>query len=158
MTCQVPDVDEPVTEQRPPDAVLRIVNPVLRRVLQSSLGRRTPGLAVLRFTGRRTGRAYRVVAGWYRLDGQEFAVTPARWRANLDGGAPLTVTNRGFTRAGRGLLVTDPSKVVDAVQRLMDSGTSARALALAVADGHRLTEEDMVRTHKALVRFTPDPG
>jgi hypothetical protein len=150
-------VNEPVVEQRPPDAVLRIVNPVLRRVLQSSLGRRVPGLAVLQFTGRRSGRAYRVVAGWYRLDGQEFAVTPARWRANLEGGAPLTVTNRGRPRPGCGRLVTDPVVVTDAVQRLMDRGTSARALGLAVAAGHRLTEADMVKTHKALVRFTPDP-
>jgi hypothetical protein len=145
-----------VAERRPPDAVLHVVNPVLRRLLQSPIGRGLPGLGVLEFTGRRTGRRYRVVAGWHEVDGQEFVVTPAPWRANFAGGAPLAVTHRGRTRTGRGELVRDPAAVAEAVQRLLGQGTSARALGMAVASGHRFTVADVVATRKALVRFTPD--
>lgn len=148
---------DPVSERRPPDPVLRAINPAMRRVVGSPLGRALPRLALLEFSGRRTGRQYRVVTGWYRLDGQEFAVTPAHWRVNLATGAPLVVTNSGRTRSGVGLLVTDPDTVTSAVQRLLDTGTSPTALGLAVARGHRLTAADTARTRKALVQFTPDP-
>jgi hypothetical protein len=111
---------------------------------------------VLEFTGRRTGRAYRVVTGWHQVDGQEFAVTPAPWRANLEGGAPLAVTHRGRRRTGRGELVKEPAVVADAVQRLLRQGTSARALGMAIANGYQFTGDDVVRRRRALVRFTPD--
>lgn len=149
---------DPVVERRPPDSILRVVNPVLRRAVGSPLGRALPGLAVLEFSGSRTGRRYRVVTGWYRLDGQEFAVTPARWRVNFAAGAPLVVTNCGQARSGAGLLVTDPDVVTVTVQRLLDVGTSPTALGLAVARGHRLTSADTERTGKALVQFTPNSG
>jgi F420H(2)-dependent quinone reductase len=45
----------------------RVVNPVLRRVLRGRLGRRWGRhLAVLRYTGRRTGRAHELVCQYVR--------------------------------------------------------------------------------------------
>jgi hypothetical protein len=149
-------MQEPVVERHPPDVVVRMLNPVLRTILRSPLGRAIGSLAVLQFQGRRTDRTYHVVTGWYQVDGQEFAVTPSVWRINLKGGAPLSVTARGRTRSGRGELVTDPATVSETVRRLLDSGTSATALGIRVAQGHRFDDADVAATRKALIRFTPE--
>jgi hypothetical protein len=46
----------PVVRSRPPPAALmRAVNPLMRAVIRSPLGRHLEPLAVLRFSGRRTG-------------------------------------------------------------------------------------------------------
>lgn len=142
-----------VREARPPDWVLRLLNPILRRLLRSRAGHLLPALAVLDFRGRRTGRQYRVVTGWYRQGDQEFAVTPSPWRHNFDGGALLTVTNRGGTRTGRGRSELDPSVVAPVLRRLLKTGTSPRALAMSLPRGHDLTVADCIATRKALIRF-----
>jgi hypothetical protein len=47
----------------------RVANPVLRRVLRGRLGRRLGrGLAVLRYTGRRTGLPHELVCQYVRAD------------------------------------------------------------------------------------------
>ena len=142
-------------ESRPPDMVLRWMNPVLRQLLLSPAGQVLPALAVLEFQGVRTGRTYRVVTGWHRVQDTEFAVTPARWRQNFAGGAPLQVTNRGVTRRGTGSLEDDPTAVTAAVVQVMSEGTSARALGMAMPRGHTFTSSDAVATRKALVHFAP---
>ena len=140
-------------EARPPDWMLRLLSPLLRRLLTSRAGHLLPALAVLEFRGRRTGRPYRVVTGWYRQDDQEFAVTPSPWRHNFDGGAPLTVTSRGRKRSGHARSEPDPSVVAPVLRRLMQAGTSPRALAMSLPPGRELTEADVIATRKALIRF-----
>ena len=112
-------------------------------------------LAVLEFTGRKTGRTYRVVTGWHRVQDREFAVTPARWRQNFEAMAPLQVTHRGRTRRGVGRLDEDPNVVAAVLRQLMSQGTSARALGMVVRDGHAFTSADAVATRKALVYYEP---
>ena len=60
-----------------------------------------------------------------------------------------------------GTLVQDPDGVACVINHLLDSETSARALALHVPHGHVIDIEDVVRTDRALIRFdaaSVDPG
>jgi len=144
-----------VRERRPPDAVVRALNPVLRVVLGSRFGRLVEPLAVLEFTGRRTHRRFQVVTGWYQLDGDNVVFSPARWRANFAGGAAARVRHRGTLHTLHGVLVTDALAVGDALNRLISAGTAPRTLGLWVPPGHRITAEDVAHTRRAMIRFTP---
>ena len=76
-----------VEDVRLPAALLRMVNPVLRTVLQSRLHRAlSRELMLLHVTGRRSGRVYVFPVGRYELDGQLVASAGGAWRRNLVGG------------------------------------------------------------------------
>ena len=66
----------PVTEHRPPAAVRAVLNPLLRALIGSPAGRLIDPLVVLRFSGRRTGRAYAIVIGRHDVDGAMAASPP----------------------------------------------------------------------------------
>jgi hypothetical protein len=146
--------DSPVGDQRPPAAVLKVLNPVLRGLIDSPLGRALPGsLVVLEFSGRRSGRRYRIVVGWHDLDGDRAVFTPARWRLNFRGGAPVSVRHKGRTLQGTGTLEEDPEAVAEAFRRVIDAGESPRMLGLRVPAGHRIGAADVRATGRALVRL-----
>jgi hypothetical protein len=143
-------------DRRPSAALLRVANPFMRVLLSSSLGRLARQTAVLRFAGRRTGRTYRIVVGLHVSDGVPVVFTPARWRLNFRGGAPVTVRHRGRTLTGTGTLIEDPEAVAAAFQRVIDGGVAPRLLGLGVESGHRLTAQDMRAIGRAMVRVELD--
>lgn len=145
-----------VTDRPPPAALLRIINPALRALIGTPLGRVIKGIGVLRFTGRRTGRAYAIVAGVYEVDGAPVVFTPATWRLNFRGGVPAELRCGGRTLRATAELVDDPERVAAALQHVLDQGTKARQLGLRAPGGHRITPDDVVATGRALVRFTPN--
>lgn len=102
----------------PPDAVLKTINPVLRRVLRTPLGGRIGDFMLLRFTGRKSRREYTVPVSAHQLDGQLYAVMEAQWKYNFRGGADVEVSHRGRTTPMRGVLLTDTDAVADIVHRL----------------------------------------
>lgn len=60
---------EQVTVSHPPDAVLRLMNPVVRRLLRTPLlGSMRKELMVVSFSGRKTGRRYSVPVSAHRID------------------------------------------------------------------------------------------
>jgi hypothetical protein len=67
-----------VRDSPPPDAILRVLNPLLRAVLGTPAGRLLKAYGVLRFTGRRTGRALAIVVGVHEVDGALVVWTAAR--------------------------------------------------------------------------------
>ena len=74
--------EPPVRLQPPPRAVVRVVNPVVRRLLTSPLGSRLPAtLHLLEFTGRRSGRRFSVPVGVHEVAGGPVAFTEAAWRS-----------------------------------------------------------------------------
>jgi hypothetical protein len=86
----------------PPPALMRLLNPLVRRVLSSRhLGGRIDQMMLLEFTGRRSGRRIRVPVALHLIDGVPMAFTHRPWRLNFTGGAPVTVTHRGQVRQGR---------------------------------------------------------
>jgi hypothetical protein len=148
-------VADAVQDATPSEAFLRVFNPVLRFLLRSRLAPLLGGFALASFHGRRTGRPYEVVVTWHELDGQVYVVTPARWRANFAAGAPLGIRHRGVHVPGTGLLETDPRVVADVMNRLLDRGEPARAFALKLPAGHRLSAADVTAVNRAIVTFTP---
>lgn len=86
MTTSVPAI----AVSHPPRVVLRLVNPVLDRLLRSPIGtalRRR--YLTLTFTGHKYGRIYHFPVRAHRIQGNLYAVTSARWRLNFRGGAPV---------------------------------------------------------------------
>ena len=147
------DVRDAVRDARPPAAVLRVTNPILKGLLRTPLGRAIRPLALIEFLGRRSGRLIRVVVAWHMLDGEPVVITPASWRVNFTDGAPATVRWRGHGQRYVGTLEVDPDAVAKAIDTVLRAGTSARALALRVPTDHVVTGDDVVRTRRAVVRF-----
>src|SRR3954465_12056665 len=111
----------------PPDAVLRLVNPLLRTLVPSPVGRLLPGsVGVLRFTGRRSGRTLRIVAGLHEVDGALVVFTSRPWRLNFRGGRAVEVAQSGRRGRGTAELVEDPEQVADALRHVLAAGTSPR--------------------------------
>jgi hypothetical protein len=141
-------------DNRPPDAVLRFVNPLLRAVVPSPAGRVFPGsVGVLRFTGRRSGRTLRIVAGLHEVDGALVVFTSRPWRLNFRGGRAVEVAQSGRRRRGTAELVEDPEQVADALRHVLAAGTSPRMLGLRLEQGHVVAVQDVRATGRTLVRL-----
>jgi hypothetical protein len=119
----------------PPAPLVKTFNVVLRGLLPSPLGRRIGEFMLLAFTGRRTGRHYRVpVTAHHDAEGL-CALTPAGWRLNFRGGADVDVTFGGRTTPMRGVLVEDEAAVAQAyLTRITELGMRGAARQI----GHRL--------------------
>jgi hypothetical protein len=142
-----------VRDSPPPDAMLRILNPLLRVLLGTPAGRLLKAYGVLRFTGRRTGRALAVVVGVHEVDGALVVFTSEVWRLNFRGGRPVQVRHGGTTFDGTGELIEDPEVVATALQQVLDGGTSGFQLGLKIARGHRVTPADVTATGRAVIRL-----
>jgi hypothetical protein len=141
-------------DDRPPDAVLRLVNPVLRTLVPSPVGRVLPGsVGVLRFTGRRSGRTLRIVAGIHDVDGSLVVFTSRPWRLNFRGRRAVEVARSGRWRRGTADLVEDAEQVAAALGQVLAAGTSARMLGLRVEPGHVVAARDIRATGRALLRL-----
>ena len=139
--------------QPPPPAVLRLVNPVLRTLLLSPLGGRLPPLmAVLVFTGRRSGRRFAVPVGVHELAAGPVVFTEARWRLNFAGGREVSVRRGRQHREGRGVLVEDLEAVAQALAEAVER-VGARDLALRTTPGHEITREDLLALDRRMVRL-----
>ncbi len=102
----------------PPDAVLKTINPILRRALPTPVGALIGDFMLLRLTGRKSGRHYAIPVSAHQLDGNLYAVMEAQWKHNFRGGADVQVSHRGRTSTMRGVLLTDAGEVADIVHRL----------------------------------------
>ena len=147
-----------VGDARPPEAVLRVVNPIMRTLLRTPASRAIRGLALLRFEGRRTARRFSVVVGWHVIDDAPVVLTPASWRMNFAEGASVIVRWRGRNEELVGTLETDPMAVAAATNALLGAGTSARAIGLKLPEGHTFTAEDVIATGRSMIRFEPARG
>jgi len=143
-----------VRDARPPAAVIMLLNPIMRRVLRTPLGRLVKPFALLEFTGRRSGRRYRVPVGWHVIDGTPVVFTPAPWRVNFADATPVEVRHRGQVEAMTGTLVTDPELVASALNTLFAGGAPPRAVGLNMQSGHMVTATDVVAVDRAMIRFT----
>ena len=109
-----------VERAKPPEAIVRFANPVMRRLLRSPLhGPVSRALCLLHFRGRRTGRAYTVPVGHHLIDGQLCVLTNSGWRVNFRGGADIEVTHRGRRHRARAELVEDPDVVAGVYEQLI---------------------------------------
>jgi hypothetical protein len=110
-----------VKQSRPPPVLVKLGNPVVRRLLGSPLHRLLDGsLLVLHLTGRKTGRRYDIPVGYVDMEGKLSVVTVARWRVNLRGGADVEVTLRGRLRPMHAVLDEDPASVAVSYHAMID--------------------------------------
>lgn len=101
-----------VERVHPPDVVVRLVNPVMRRLLASRFHAPvSKSLMLLHFRGRRTGRTYTVPVGYHWIDGQLSVLTNSGWRHNFAGGRDIEVTYRGQRLPARAQLIDDADEV-----------------------------------------------
>ncbi|WAJ46046.1 hypothetical protein OK015_06020 [Mycobacterium sp. Aquia_216] len=147
----------------PPSALLKLVNPVLGLLLRTPLaGPAGKRLMVLSFTGRKTGRSFKVPVSAHVIDGDLYALTGAAWKQNFRGGAPAQVVYDGKTTAMRGELLRDRAIVSDLYKRCVDSYGLRRArtmLGLKFRDQRIPTLDEfgeaVDRMHLGAVRLTP---
>lgn len=133
--------------------VNHVVNPLMRLMLPSPVGRRIP-LGLLRFTGRRTGRRYNIPVGVHEIEGALVVFTPARWAANFEGGAPAELVRAGKRTSMRGVLVQDPAQVGPWLRAALTSAPSPRQVGLAVPEGYVIGDEEAARLRSA-IRLDP---
>jgi hypothetical protein len=144
-----------VRDARPPAALVRVLNPIMRVVLRTPLGRLVKPLALLEFRGQRSGRTYRVPVGWHNADGVHIVLTPAPWRANFTPSAPVVVHHRGRALDMTGTLVSDPAEVARYIGTVLLGGTPARQIGLQIPTGHTISEADVVHVDRQVIRFDP---
>ncbi len=149
----------PVEARVPPTLMVKIINPVFRRVLGSPLhGLMSKSLMVLHVTGRKSGRVYDVPVGRHEMDGQLLTYAGGRWRPNLRGGAHVRLTLDGRERAAYAVLEEDPDKVAEVfwkiVERLGHKSAQRAGLTVNVDRQPTLDEVREGTRGRALVLFT----
>ena len=143
------------SDARPPLILVRVMNPIMRVVLRTPLGRLVRPFALLEFTGRRSGRRFLVPVGWHEIDSRHVAITPAPWRVNFRDGIPVTVWFRAQRQDLIGVLDDDTDRVAVALQSLADRRGSLRPVGVDIPPGHRVTAADVAAVDRAVIRFEP---
>jgi len=135
----------------PPPWLIGTMNHLMRPLLASRLAKRMPGVMLLEFQGRRTGRTIKVPVNVNLVDGVVMAFTPAPWRYNFDGGAPAVVTYRGQPHRSHGTLVPmTPEEMGLAVHKSLDTGGSAQRMGIRAPKGHQPTAAELAALGPAL--------
>ena len=151
-----------VTVSHPPQAVLRVVNPILKSLLRTPvMGAARNELMVLSFTGRKTGRRYSIPVTAHRLDNDLYALTAVGWKRNFRGGATADVLLDGKSTTMTGELIEDRPVVADLYRRCAESygaKTAQRMMGLKFRNDRIPTLEEFTeaaeREGLAAVRLT----
>ncbi|WIX76675.1 hypothetical protein QRX50_35255 [Amycolatopsis carbonis] len=144
----------------PPPALMRMVNPLVRRVLTSRvLAARIGTVSLVQVRGRRTGKVLRIPMGLHDIDGVLTAFTRRTWRLNFTGGVPVTVVRRSERREGEAVLV-EPTRgqVGAALRAALDNGASPFDLGLKIARGFEPTVLDLDTAGLSMIQFVFDGG
>ena len=148
------DTEAVARDARPPALLVRLMNPVMRILLRTQLGRAVRPFALVEFAGRRTGRRFRVPVGWHEIDGERIVCTPAPWRVNFRDGIPATVWYQGRRHRLTGTLDDEPAHVAAALQSLARHRGSLRSVGVDVPPEHTMTTADVRAVNRAIIRFT----
>jgi hypothetical protein len=155
----------PISISHPPDAFLRVVNPIMKLLLRTPLaGAARNQLMVVNFTGRKSGRPYSIPLSAHVIDGILYAMAAATWKNNFRDGAPAQVLHNGKTTTMRGELITDKALVADLYAHCAESygvKRAERAMGLGFRDHQMPTHDQFAEAVQQLnlraIRFTPAP-
>jgi hypothetical protein len=153
----------PITVSHPPDAVLRIVNPILKLLLHTPFaGPARNQLMVVNFSGRKSGKHYSIPVTAHVIDGTLFALTGSPWKANFRDGATAQVLHDGKTTTMRGELITDKTHIADLYARCAESygvKRAERAMGIGFRNHQMPTHDQFAEAVDELglraIRFTP---
>lgn len=107
--------------RRPPRAVYRVVNPIVRSVLRSPLHKAVSGrLVLLIFHGRKSGKHYSIPVGYAQADERTLLVgTEGRWWKNFRDGARVEVRLRGERFTGTSDVISDKAGMREAYRTML---------------------------------------
>jgi hypothetical protein len=153
----------PITMSHPSKAFLRVVNPILARLLHTPFaGAARHQFMVVDFNGRKSGHPYSLVLTAHLIDGILYALTGATWKANFRDGAPAKVLHDGKTTAMRGELLTDTAHVAGLYARCVESygvKRAGRVMGVGFRDDQMPTHDQFAEAVEDLglraIRFTP---
>jgi hypothetical protein len=143
------------------DRMTRIGNTFMRPLLRSRFGRRMHDLALLSFTGRKTGRRYAVPVGYHEIGGHGVILTARAWRVNLRGGAEVEVVHDGVSAPMRAELIEDPREVAliyEELLRQIDLSKAKLSIGLEVVGDEIPPEEQIERAvagRRAVILLRP---
>lgn len=128
----------------------RIVNPIVRTVARTPVGRRMSGIVVLQFEGRLSGRHYSIPAVVHPIEGQMVVFTDARWAANFRGGSALDVRHNGTRYSTTAQLIEDAPTTAALLRRVLET-KKPRALGLSIDGGYAPTDEELSSARHAII-------
>ncbi len=138
----------------PPAVLMKVANPLFRRLLPSRMGRRMGDLTLVEFTGRRSGRRISTPVSVHTVDGMSFTTTERPWRLNFIGGAPVRLTREGRPMTGTAtLLDMTPEHVGALIKRLLDSGRPPRRLGIRISRGHTPTADELAALGLSVISY-----
>jgi hypothetical protein len=142
----------------PPPTLMRMINPLVRRILTNPrLGRRIALKALLEFTGRRSGKTIRVPVCLHTIDGVPTVFTERPWRLNFTDPAPVTVTQQGRVRHGRAVLLeATPQELGTALRAALDNGATPFELGLKISGSAEPTIADLATIARGVIRIDFD--
>jgi hypothetical protein len=158
------DQSHAVDVGHPPSALLKAINPVLGLLLGTPLaGPLGKQFMVLNFTGRKSGKQFKLPVSAHLIDGDLYALAgTAAWKYNFKGGAPAQVVYNGRTTAMRGELVADREATYDLFLHCAQSYGPKRAqrqMGLKFRDNRLPTRNEFAeaidRLKLAAIKFTP---
>jgi hypothetical protein len=152
-----------ITMSHPPDAFLRVVNPIMKLLLHTPFaGAARNQLMVVNFAGRKSGRHYSIPLSAHLIDGILYAMTSETWKNNFRDGAAAQVLHDGKTTTMRGELITDKALIADLYSRCAESygvKRAERAMGLGFRDHQMPTRDQFAEAvgqlHLNAIRFTP---
>jgi hypothetical protein len=147
----------------PPSALLKAVNPALSFLLGTPLGGSLrKQFMVLNFTGRKSGRQFKLPVSAHVVDNDLYALAGAAWKYNFKGGAPAQVVYDGKTTEMRGELLPNGPAVHEIFHRCAQSYGVKRAqrqMGMKFRDDRVPTPEEFAeaidRLKLAAIKFTP---
>ncbi|WP_432512270.1 grhN [Kineococcus sp. SYSU DK001] len=140
-----------IQDRRPPRWLTHhIANPLVRRLMLTRFGARLP-VAVLKVTGRRSGRRFEVPVGVHEVAGQRLVFTDAPWRLNFRGGAAAELLSAGQLSAVQVHLVEDPAEVGALFRAAFAAGTTPAQIAMAIPAGYDPSDEELAARRSVLV-------
>ena len=161
-----PVPDAPAAPRRPPKAVFRYgLNPLFSRILRSPLhGRLSERLALLTFTGRKSGKTYTIPVGYAQTDDTLLIGTASAWQHNLAGGAPVRVRLRGQERTGVADVVADEAEMIEHYRTMLAVAPGfGRAIGVRIDPNGEPNQDDVARNRAqghvvVRIRLDPLPG
>lgn len=144
----------------PPKIMFKVADPLMRFAV-ARLGLRPPGLGLLRFTGRRSGRRLELLVAIHDIDGPA-VLTNSSWRHNFEGGREVSVVTDRDERPMVGTLESDPEAVADAyLRRISEIGIdqAPRRLGIRSVTGEVPARDDLVsfvdEVGLSIIRLSP---
>lgn len=132
--------------KKPPKAIFKVMNPIMKTILKSPLhGRASDAIVLLTFKGRKSGKVMTVPVGYHRDGADLLLFTHSPWFHNFVGGAPVKLLLKGERKRGYGEAIEEPevvfTKVMEVLERI--GRTNIRRLGIMLDTKQEPTDEEL---------------